>query len=47
MKKITLWLMKYQLKKAKESLKKETNTIVAKAKKHRIKAFKSAIIFLK
>lgn len=47
MKKLTYWLMLYQLKRAEESVKKETNFIVLKALRHRVHIYKGAIIFLK
>ena len=45
-KKLTLWLMKYQLKKAEQDIKLEMNTIVRKAKINRIEAYKTTILFL-
>lgn len=46
MKKLTYWLMIYQLKCAEKSFEKETHSIVKKAKEHRLQAYKSAVLFL-
>ena len=46
MKKLTYWLIKYQLYLAKKSAEKETNTIVKKAKNHRVDIYTSTLLML-
>ena len=46
MKKLAIWFMQYQLKTAEKSLEKETNSIVKKAKQHRVDNYKTTILFL-
>lgn len=46
MKKVTYWLIKYQLYLAKKSAEKETNSIVKKAKNHRVEIYNSALLML-
>lgn len=46
MKKLTALLLKHQLRKAKKSAEKELNTIVKKAKEHRVEAYETALLFL-
>ena len=46
MKKLTYWLLKYQFYLAKKSAEKETNSIVKKAKNHRVEIYNSALLML-
>ena len=46
MKKLTYWLIKYQLYLAKKSAEKETNSIVKKAKNRRVEVYYSALLML-
>ena len=46
MRKLSIWLMQYQLKQAMKSAQKETHSIVKKAKYHRVENYKTTILFL-
>jgi hypothetical protein len=46
MKRLTIWLIEYQLKQAVKSAEKETNIILKKAKEHRVEAYKTTLLFL-
>jgi len=47
MKKITIWLMQYQLKLATRQLDKEQHTVIKKAMQHRVNVFEATILFLR